>query len=55
MASVDGLRKGVPRRGIWDVEVARAGRYQISLRRWPEESGLSPSHARESAPTVHSL
>lgn len=41
MGSVDGLRQGVKRRGVWDVEVARAGQYEISLRRWPEESGLS--------------
>ncbi len=41
MGGMDGLRQGVKRRGVWDVEVARAGRYEISLRRWPEESGLS--------------
>lgn len=40
MASVDGLREGVKRRGVWDVDVTRPGRYQILLRRWPEESGL---------------
>jgi arylsulfatase len=40
MASVEGLRQGVKRRGVWDVEVTRAGVYEIALRRWPEESGL---------------
>ncbi|MEZ4618855.1 MAG: hypothetical protein R2867_25525 [Caldilineaceae bacterium] len=26
--------------GTWHVNVARAGRYNLTLRRWPEESGL---------------
>ncbi len=26
--------------GTWHVEVARSGRYELALRRWPEESGL---------------
>ena len=30
-----------PRGGPWNVEVARAGTYEIELRRWPEESGLA--------------
>jgi arylsulfatase len=40
MHGMAGLREGVKRRGVWDVEVARAGTYEFVLRRWPEESGL---------------
>ncbi len=40
MHGIPGLRSGVKRRGVWDVEVARAGTYEIALRRWPESSGL---------------
>jgi arylsulfatase B len=48
MASVPRLREGVKKRGVWDVEVTRAGRYEIELRRWPAESGLA---LRDAAPT----
>ena len=41
MGGVAGLRKGVKRRGVWDVNVERPGLYEIELRRWPEESGLA--------------
>jgi arylsulfatase len=41
MHGMAGLRQGVKRRGMWDVEVARDGTYEFSLRRWPEESGLA--------------
>jgi arylsulfatase A-like enzyme len=41
MSSVEGLRKGADRRGVWDVEVTRAGLYEIALYRWPRESGLA--------------
>ncbi len=44
---MDGLRQGVKRRGVWDVEVIRAGTYAFALRRWPEESGL---RLRDAAP-----
>jgi arylsulfatase len=45
LSSVTGLRAGVKRRGVWDVEVVRDGTYEIALRRWPEESGLALSAA----------
>jgi arylsulfatase A-like enzyme len=41
MHGMAGLRQGVKRRGVWDVEVARAGTYEFALRRWPEASGLA--------------
>lgn len=47
MHGMDGLRRGVKRRGVWDVDVLRAGTYEFALRRWPEESGL---RLREGAP-----
>jgi len=34
------LRGCVMESGTWHVDVARAGRYSLTLRRWPEESGL---------------
>ncbi|MEZ4713985.1 MAG: arylsulfatase [Caldilineaceae bacterium] len=34
------LRGCVMDSGTWHVNVARAGRYSLTLRRWPEESGL---------------
>lgn len=41
MHGMEGLRQGVKRRGVWDVEVARDGTYEFALRRWPQESGLA--------------
>ena len=41
MHGMEGLRQGVKRRGVWDVEVERDGTYEFALRRWPEESGLA--------------
>lgn len=40
MSGMKGLRDGVKKRGLWDVDIARDGIYEIALRRWPEESGL---------------
>jgi arylsulfatase A-like enzyme len=41
--------------GFWTVEVAREGRYEIRVCRWPEESGLpireAPDGAKAFAPT----
>lgn len=34
------LRGCVMESGTWHVDVARAGRYSLTLRRWPEESNL---------------
>ncbi len=36
-----GVRGCVMDSGIWHLSVARAGRYDITLRRWPRESGLA--------------
>jgi arylsulfatase len=41
---------GEGRGGPWNLDVARAGLYEIELRRWPEESGLRLS---EAAPAFH--
>lgn len=41
MGGMTNLRKGVKRRGVWDVNICEAGLYQVELRRWPEESGLA--------------
>ena len=41
MAGMDGLRRGVKKRGVWDVDVTRDGTYEIALRRWPAESALA--------------
>ena len=35
------IRNGVAANGDWAVEVDRAGRYRIELRRWPKEVGLA--------------
>lgn len=40
LSSIDRLREGVRRRGIWDIEVSKGGIYEIGLRRWPAESQL---------------
>lgn len=47
IGGVGRLREGAKRHGVWDVEVATSGNYEIQLRRWPEESGLK---LREGAP-----
>jgi arylsulfatase A-like enzyme len=35
------VRQGVPRNGVWHLDVAHAGKYEFQLRRWPTESGLA--------------
>lgn len=39
------IRQGVggPRGGHWNVQVERAGQYEITVRRWPKETGTSLS------------
>jgi arylsulfatase len=32
------IRKGMPRNGPWNIQVARSGTYKIELRRWPREA-----------------
>ena len=34
------IREGTTESGTWHVDVARRGPYRLTLRRWPEESGL---------------
>ena len=36
-----GVRGAVMDSGIWQLAVEQAGKYEIALRRWPEESGLA--------------
>lgn len=35
------VRAGVNHNGPWHVQVAQAGKYEISLRRWPEEADVA--------------
>ena len=35
------IKKGESYHGLWKLEVAQAGTYEISLRRFPAESGLN--------------
>ncbi|MFB3829592.1 MAG: arylsulfatase [Bryobacteraceae bacterium] len=51
-ANASAIRAGARRNGPWHVRVERAGRYEISLRRWPEEAGAAivaglPAHRPE--------
>ena len=32
------MRDGLRRNGTWNIEVAKSGKYEISLRRWPAEA-----------------
>jgi arylsulfatase A-like enzyme len=34
------IRAGERKNGVWHLTVARPGRYEFTLRRWPKESGL---------------
>ncbi|MGE3809125.1 MAG: arylsulfatase [Gemmataceae bacterium] len=43
------VRAGLKRNGAWNIEVARAGEYEITLRRWPEEA---PAAIRAGRPAV---
>ncbi len=35
------VRRGDPKNGVWHIEVAAPGEYEIELRRWPREAGLA--------------
>jgi len=35
------IRAGMPRNGAWHLDVERAGRYRVEVRRWPRESGAA--------------
>mgnify|MGYP006982248919 CR=1 FL=1 len=37
------VRRGVSRNGVWHLEVAAAGEYEIELRRWPREAQAAMS------------
>ena len=39
------VRTGVRRNSYWHLDVARAGEYELELRRWPRESGLALTEA----------
>jgi arylsulfatase A-like enzyme len=46
------VRRGVPKNGLWHIEVRQAGKYDISLCRWPREAETAlrqscPSHRGE--------
>jgi hypothetical protein len=43
------VRRGELKRGIWHLEVAKPGEYEIELRRWPREADLP---LRNAAPAV---
>ncbi|MCC6127153.1 MAG: arylsulfatase [Pirellulales bacterium] len=48
------VRRGEPKNGLWQIEVRRAGNYEIALCRWPREAKLtlgqsSPLHRGEDA------
>ncbi|MCC6536782.1 MAG: arylsulfatase [Bryobacterales bacterium] len=43
------IRQGVAANGEWAVDVHRAGRYRIELRRWPKEVGLAINAAFKDA------
>ncbi len=38
------VRFGPRRNGLWNIRVERAGRYRISLRRWPKEADAAIRH-----------
>jgi arylsulfatase len=35
------VRRGLPRNGVWHLEVAEAGSYEFELRRWPREAAAA--------------
>lgn len=43
------VRRGELKDGVWHLEVAQAGRYEIELRRWPREANLAPNAAAPAA------
>lgn len=45
LSSVEKMRQGVKRRGMWDLEVQTEGLYRVKLRRWPHDSGLKLTEA----------
>jgi arylsulfatase len=40
LSSIEKMRQGVKRRGVWDVDFRTEGQYRIGLRRWPHDAGL---------------
>ncbi|WP_273446759.1 arylsulfatase [Neolewinella agarilytica] len=39
--SQEHVRSAMVANGFWDIDVVKSGTYQISLRRWPRESGVA--------------
>ena len=37
------VRRGVRKNGVWHLQVAEAGEYEIQLRRWPSEADVALS------------
>jgi hypothetical protein len=51
------VRLGQRKNGLWHIEVAQPGRYEIELRRWPREADAAltaslPPHVGEDGKTV---
>ena len=49
----DAVRRGLEANGFWAIEVARAGTYEIALRRWPEEANLAIDQAEAGAAAIN--
>jgi hypothetical protein len=41
------IKSGRPSLGFWVVDVAKAGTYELTLRRWPREGGVESKPIRE--------
>jgi arylsulfatase A-like enzyme len=46
------VRRGEAKNGVWHLEVAKAGTYQIEIRRWPREAGLALPAAPPAEPVT---
>ncbi|MEM1443351.1 MAG: arylsulfatase [Verrucomicrobiota bacterium] len=46
------VRRADLKNGYWELDVARAGTYEIELRRWPRESGLALRDGLEATPVT---
>jgi arylsulfatase len=54
------IRRGVLKNGYWLIDVARAGEYEIELRRWPKEadgtvSGTLPDGSGTALPITQAM
>lgn len=48
----DSVREASPGNGFWAIDVAQAGNYEITLRRWPEELNLPITAATNGAKAI---